>query len=156
MDDQGSLLVVKGAPDVVLSRCTARRLADGVVPLDGDGRQRAMDDNDALGVEGLRVLAVATKVLGDRVPTVAGTDPTGSDAEELDLSAEIDGLTLETLVGILDPARPEAVAAVAECRDAGIGVRMITGDHATTAGAIAAELGIPGRVITGAELRYER
>src|SRR5690606_14218828 len=152
MDDQGSLLVVKGAPDVVLSRCTARRLADGVVPLDGDGRQRAMDDNDALGVEGLRVLAVATKVLGDRVPTVAGTDPTGSDAEELDLSAEIDGLTLETLVGILDPARPEAVAAVAECRDAGIGVRMITGDHATTAGAIAAELGIPGRVITGAEL----
>ena len=152
MDDQGSLLVVKGAPDVVLSRCTARRLADGVVPLDGDGRQRAMDDNDALGVEGLRVLAVATKVLGDRVPAVAATDPTRSDAEELDLSAEIDGLTLETLVGILDPARPEAVAAVAECRDAGIGVRMITGDHATTAGAIAAELGIPGRVITGAEL----
>src|SRR5690606_34175953 len=106
----------------------------------------------ARGVGGFRVLAVATKARGDRVPTVAGTDPTGSDAEELDLSAEIDGLTLETLVGILDPARPEAVAAVAECRDAGIGVRMITGDHATTAGAIAAELGIPGRVITGAEL----
>ena len=55
------------------------------------------------------------------------------------------------MVGIVDPPRPEAKAAIAECRDAGIRVRMITGDHATTAAAIAGELGIEGRAITGAE-----
>ena len=55
------------------------------------------------------------------------------------------------MVGIVDPPRPEAKAAIAECRDAGIRVRMITGDHATTAAAIAGELGIEGRAVTGAE-----
>ncbi len=148
LGDEGSLLVVKGAPDVVLSRCDRRRVHDGTDSLDAAGRRRAQDDNDALGAQGLRVLAVATKVLGEH-----RVDPTAGDGDDtMDLSAEIDGLTLEALIGILDPARPEAVAAVAECKDAGIGVRMITGDHATTAGAIAAELGIPGSVVTGAEL----
>ena len=51
----------------------------------------------------------------------------------------------------MDPPRPEAKAAIAECRDAGIRVRMITGDHATTAAAIAGELGIEGRAVTGTE-----
>ena len=55
------------------------------------------------------------------------------------------------MIGIVDPPRAEAETAIAECRDAGIRVRMITGDHATTAGAIAAELGIEGRAVTGAE-----
>ena len=55
------------------------------------------------------------------------------------------------MAGIVDPPRSEAKAAIAECRDAGIRVRMITGDHATTAAAIAGELGIEGRAITGAE-----
>jgi Ca2+-transporting ATPase len=148
LGDEGTLLVVKGAPDVVLARCDRTRVPDGTEPLDGAGRQRAQEANDELGRQGLRVLAVASKVLGEHP-----ADPTTTDGDgTMDLSAEIDGLTLEALIGILDPARPEAVAAVAECAAAGIGVRMITGDHATTAGAIAAELGIPGSVVTGAEL----
>ncbi len=148
LGDVGTLLVVKGAPDVVLARCDRQRTAHGPEAMDAAARERAQAENDALGGQGLRVLAVASKVLGehDADPSASGADGT------LDLAAEIDGLTLETLIGILDPARPEAVAAVAECKDAGIGVRMITGDHASTAGAIAAELGIPGSVVTGAQL----
>ena len=63
----------------------------------------------------------------------------------------VDDLTLLAMVGIVDPPRSEAKDAIAECKSAGIRVRMITGDHATTAGAIATELGIEGRAITGAE-----
>jgi len=145
--DEGSLVVVKGAPDVVLARCSQRRMADGPSPLDASARVDLQDANERLGGQGLRVLAVASKPLG------ATGEPGPAGAEEaLDLSAEVDGLTLEALVGILDPARPEAVAAVAECTSAGIGVRMITGDHASTAAAIAAELGIPGQVVTGSDL----
>ncbi len=141
-DDGATLLAVKGAPDVVLARCVARRAAGGLVEsLDDDARRELEDVNESLGGSGLRVLAIATRELG------------AHDAgEELDLFDECDGLTLEALIGILDPARPEAVAAVAECRSAGIGVKMITGDHAATAGAIAAELGIRGNVVTGAEI----
>jgi Ca2+-transporting ATPase len=141
--DDGTLLVVKGAPDVVLGRCAEVRGADGVEPVDAATRGRLQAANDELGSQGLRVLAIASRELGAHP---AGTVGDG------DLSEEVEGLTLEALVGILDPARPEAIAAVAECRDAGIGVKMITGDHASTAGAIAAELGITGRVVTGAEL----
>ena len=64
----------------------------------------------------------------------------------------LDRIVLVALVGIVDPPRPEARDAIAQCRDAGIRVRMITGDHAVTAGAIAAELGIPGEAVTGADL----
>ena len=69
-----------------------------------------------------------------------------------DLLPLIDGLTLLALVGIVDPPRPQAKAAIAEAHGAGIQVRMITGDHAVTAEAIARKLGIRGRAITGAEL----
>jgi Ca2+-transporting ATPase len=68
-----------------------------------------------------------------------------------DLLGQVQDLTLLAMVGIVDPPRPEAKAAIAECKSAGIRVRMITGDHATTAGAIGKELGIEGRAITGAE-----
>ncbi len=141
--DGGSLLAVKGAPDVVLARCVAVRGAGGLVEeLDDRRRGELLTANEELGGEGLRVLAIATRDLG------TPSDDPGS----THLADECDGLTLEALVGILDPARPEAVAAVAECRSAGIGVKMITGDHAATAGAIAGELGIQGEVVTGAEL----
>ena len=72
-------------------------------------------------------------------------DPSG------DLLGLVQDLTLLAMVGIVDPPRPEAKAAIAECKSAGIRVRMITGDHATTAAAIGAELGIEGRALTGAE-----
>ncbi len=68
-----------------------------------------------------------------------------------DLIDQVQELTLLAMVGIVDPPRPEARVAIAECHDAGIQVRMITGDHATTAAAIAGELGIEGRAITGTE-----
>jgi Ca2+-transporting ATPase len=72
-------------------------------------------------------------------------DPDGS------LLDEVEGLTLLALVGIVDPARREAKEAIARCKEAGIRARMITGDHATTAAAIAAQLGIEGRALTGTE-----
>jgi Ca2+-transporting ATPase len=141
-EDHGrSLVVVKGAPDVVLARCSAVATDDGADPIDDARRSELGELNDSLGSEGLRVLALATTEL-----------PVPAAEYEGDLAEELVDLRLEALVGILDPARPEAIDAIAECRSAGIGVKMITGDHASTAGAIASELGIEGRVVTGAEL----
>jgi P-type Ca2+ transporter type 2C len=84
-------------------------------------------------------------VVAQRDLDPAAFDPAG------DLLGQVTDLTLLAMAGIVDPPRSEAKAAIAECRQAGIRVRMITGDHATTAGAIAGELGIQGRAITGAE-----
>jgi Ca2+-transporting ATPase len=137
---RGAVLVVKGAPDVIVERCSHVRIGEEEVVLDGPRLAELHDANAELGSEGLRVLAVASRSLGERpVP-------------DQDLGDEVQGLTLEAFLGILDPPRSEAVAAVAECHDAGIAVKMITGDHATTAGAIAEQLGIQGRVLTGADL----
>jgi Ca2+-transporting ATPase len=140
-DAHRSLVVVKGAPDVVLARCSSVVDDGGPVTIDEARRARLLDDNHELGSEGLRVLALAVTEL-----------PVSAADYEGDLAAELSDLRLEALVGILDPARPEAIDAIAECATAGIGVKMITGDHASTAGAIAAELGIQGRVVTGADL----
>jgi len=93
-----------------------------------------------MAASGERVMVVAQRDLDP-----ATFDPAG------DLLGLVQDLTLLAMAGIVDPPRAEAKAAIAECRDAGIRVRMITGDHATTAVAIAAELGIEGRAITGAE-----
>ncbi|WP_273651591.1 cation-translocating P-type ATPase [Cellulomonas fimi] len=132
---------VLGAPDRLLDRSTAQRGPDGrPEPLDVARWEATVD---ALGAQGLRVLAAA----------VRPADP-GASALELD---DLHDLVLLGVVGIVDPPRPEAVAAIAECHRAGIGVKMITGDHAGTAVAIARELGIvrPGedvQALTGAEL----
>ncbi len=145
-DPDGGLHVhVKGAPDRVLDRCATQLGPDGgSEPLD-----RAFWDAqiDALGGQGLRVLAAA------RRPAADGT-------AELDVADVADGLELCGLVGIVDPPRPEAIEAIAECRDAGIRVKMITGDHAGTALAIGREMGIVDAhdgssapaVLTGPEL----
>lgn len=131
---------VKGAADVLLARCRTQLTEEGDAELSAADRQDLLKRLDELAGQGLRVLAVA-----------AATWPSGP-APDADLHDRIDGLTLLGLVGIADPPRPEARAAIRLCARAGVAVKMITGDHAATAGAIAAELGIPGRVVTGADL----
>ncbi len=146
-DGAGDVLVcVKGAPDVVAGRCSAYVDHDGEVrPLDPMAFAGRQADNDRLASQGMRVLALATR----RVPAAEVLDGSGAVA---DADRWVDDLVLEALVGIVDPPRAEARDAIRLCHSAGIAVKMITGDHATTAGAIAAELGIEGRVVTGDEL----
>ena len=132
---------VKGAPDVLIARATSFRNPDGtLVPITDDNRHLALEANDQIANAGERVMVVAQR---DFEPGTVQPDG--------DLIGLVQELTLLAMVGIVDPPRPEAKAAIAECRDAGIRVRMITGDHATTAAAIATELGIVGRAVTGAE-----
>ena len=132
---------VKGAPDVLISRGGSYRDPDGtLVPVTDHNRPLATEANDRMAQGGERVMVVASRDLDP-----AGFDPAG------DLLGLVTDLTLLAMAGIVDPPRAEAKAAIAECRQAGIRVRMITGDHATTAAAIAGELGIEGRAITGAE-----
>jgi P-type Ca2+ transporter type 2C len=143
-DESGNEVVrcfVKGAPDQLLARAASVFDADsGTVPADGEFRRRYLTENQRLGEQGLRVMATARK---DFDP--ATFDP---GAEMLPL---VEGLELLSLVGIVDPPRPTAKASIATAKSAGIRVRMITGDHAVTAAAIAGQLGIDGKVITGAE-----
>jgi len=124
-------IYVKGAPDVLAALSV--RCHDGS-PVDREAIER---DNAALASSGLRVLAVATGTI-DRLP---------ADPEEA-----VRDLTWLGLVGLVDPPRPEAREAIARCREAGIRVRMITGDHVLTGAAIARELGIEGEGISGPEL----
>ncbi len=127
---------VKGAPERILPMC--RDLAgDGdTVPLDSGYWQAEVQ---AMAADGQRVLALAEMR--------ARTDGLDEDSVE-------GNLTLIGLVGLIDPPRAEAAAAVAECRRAGIAVKMITGDHAGTASAIGRAIGLddPDRVLTGAEI----
>ena len=144
MEEDGHRVVrcfVKGAPDVLLARSSRYLDVDGSPkPMTPDAADRVLAENDRLAGEGLRVLAVARR---DFDP--ATFDPAG------DLLAVVESLDLLALAGIVDPPRKEAKDAIALCKDAGIRVRMITGDHATTAAAIAGQLGIEGRALTGAE-----
>jgi len=130
---------VKGAPEQVLAMCSEQLGAAGKVealdPAFWHGRV------EAIAAQGQRVLALAR-----REPPAAQSVLTADDLEGQ--------LTLVGLVGLIDPPRAEAIAAVAECREAGIRVKMITGDHAGTAAAIARQIGLenPDRVLTGAAL----
>jgi P-type Ca2+ transporter type 2C len=133
---------IKGAPDQLLSRATGAHGPDGVEVPVAQLRDAYMEENERLGTMGLRVMATGQK---DFDP--ATFDPAA------DLLPAIDGLTLLAIVGIVDPPRPAAKAAIAEAKAAGLQIRMITGDHAVTAEAIAHQLGIEGRAVTGAEFR---
>ena len=136
-DDDGVVAYVKGAPEVLLTRCSDRLTAAGTQALD-QAEVSALAKR--LADQGYRVLAVAQRRF-DRLPVSLG------DAEQ--------ALTLLGLVALIDPPRPEAEAAVQECRGAGITPVMITGDHPGTARAIAARLGIAdagSEVLTGRDL----
>jgi len=131
---------VKGAPDQLLARSSHGLDAQQqVVPIEAV-RSEYTTNNERLGRQGLRVMAVARRDLDP-----ASFDPSG------DLLSQVSDLTMLALVGIVDPPRPEAKASIAKARSAGIQIRMITGDHAVTAAAIAGQLGIPGRAMTGAD-----
>ena len=136
-DHEGrGIIYVKGAPERILEFCD--RQGSDEAPLDPDYWRRQATD---LAARGLRVLAVAAKAVPGAQREVRFADLEG-------------GARLLGLLGIIDPPREEAVAAVAECHAAGIRVKMITGDHVDTARAIGAELGI-GRgkpSLTGAEI----
>ena len=141
-DDRGVVrCFIKGAPDVLAARADRYLGGTDILGFDDDARHRYARDNDELAGDGMRVLAVGAQ------------DFTTAELDSVDDPKDLlDRIVLVALVGIVDPPRPEARKAIAQCRDAGIRVRMITGDHAVTAGAIAADLGIPGEAVTGAAL----
>jgi Ca2+-transporting ATPase len=144
-DESGGDVVrcfVKGAPDQLLARATQTLAPDDLHLIDADAgfKERYEAENERLGEQGLRVLATGRKDF----------DPASFDPNA-DLLPLLDGLTALALVGIVDPPRPTAKDAIAIAHSAGIQVRMITGDHAVTAAAIAKNLGITGRAIAGAE-----
>ncbi|MGX1308082.1 magnesium-transporting ATPase (P-type) [Amorphus suaedae] len=138
--DREPIVYVKGAPERLLTMCTTAATATGPKAIDIDHWHRRVEE---MAANGERVLALA------RLQMAPGTN---------DISPEtIDGdLCLLGLVGLIDPPRSEAVAAIAECRAAGIRVKMITGDHIATARAIATQLGLgdPPRTVNGTDLDH--
>ena len=129
------MVVVKGAPETVLAMCPMQLTIAGELPLERGYWNMVLD---GLTDSGMRVLAVAARF---------------SDAGDPSPLANLENLTLLGFIGSIDPPRDEAVAAIARCHAAGIRVKMITGDHALTARAVARDLGLDGdRVLTGADL----
>lgn len=137
--DQKKMMLTKGGPDVVFERSTKVLLNDQIVPLTPEIKAQFQKQNEAFSERALRVLAFAYKI-------VSTTEITLADEEEL---------VLVGLMAMIDPPREEVFQAVADANSAGIQTIMITGDHKTTAVAIAKEIGIfqPGdQALTGAEL----
>ena len=136
-DDLDNVIYVKGAPEKLLSMCSGEIVDGAISPLE---KGHVLAAADSMAADALRVLALAVK----RVPS----HKTNLWTEDLQ------DMVFLGLQGMIDPPRQEAIEAVARCRTAGIRVAMITGDHAATAAAIAAQLGISEnrRVLTGEEI----
>jgi len=132
------LIFLKGAPEVVLERCNRQRFEGQDQPIEPALWHRRIED---IAARGQRLLALAVKPL----PAVSGV---------LNFTHTEGDFSLLGVVGMIDPPRPEAVEAVAQCRRAGIRVKMITGDHAATACAIGSQLGIGDGMsaLTGADI----
>ena len=124
------ILVVKGAPESVIARCTHRRCGGHICPLDSVQIQSQVNQ---MAMDGLRVIAVASREVSESV------------TDERDL-------VFLGLLGVSDPIRPEAAETTAAIRRAGIRVIMITGDHPTTARFIAQYVGLDDRILTGNQL----
>jgi Ca2+-transporting ATPase len=138
----GYIAVVKGAPDLVLDRCSGLQTDSGSVAMTSEMKETVLEANAAMARQALRVLAVAYKPL-EEIP-----EEPKPDAMEQDL-------VFVGLQGMIDPARPEVLPAVEKAQGAGLRTIMVTGDYAATAAAIAEEIGIlrPGHdTISGAEL----
>ncbi|NLJ79453.1 MAG: HAD-IC family P-type ATPase, partial [Firmicutes bacterium] len=136
-DPQGRVSIyAKGAAESLLQRCTSHFAGGRIVPLDSFGRRNILEAGRAMGGEALRVLCLAAKFCGQEAETSE------------------DNLVFLGLVGMTDPPRRGVKTALRQCRQAGIRVIMITGDHQDTAEAIARQLGLleQGRVLTGHEL----
>ncbi|MBC3372367.1 cation-transporting P-type ATPase [Pseudomonas sp. SWRI92] len=137
--ERHATIYVKGAPEQVLSMCTQQRIDTAAT-----GRLDThywLDQANAISRNGQRVLAFATRAVAPEQALLEFSDVQGS-------------LTLLGMVGMIDPPRPETVEAVKQCQAAGIGVKMITGDHPGTAAAIGQQIGLqnPNRVLTGLDL----
>jgi magnesium-transporting ATPase (P-type) len=147
VDRSGWLLSVKGAPELVLPRCTRRRTAGGPVPLGADVRRRLLRQLGELTSRGHRVLAVAER----RPP--AGPDDGPAGRRHL-TEADVEDLAFVGFLALADPVRRTAAPALAQLRGSRVQIMMITGDHPGTAQAIADELDLVDgrRVVTGAEL----
>mgnify|MGYP001176426392 CR=1 FL=1 len=138
-DGERCIAYTKGAPESVVDRCARIATADGERDIDA---RAVLAEAERMAADGLRVLALAERSWPGQPP-------------DEDPGAVEDGLTLLGLVGLVDPPREEAAAAVAECKTAGITPVMITGDHPVTARAIATQLGILGEgeaVMDGGQL----
>lgn len=143
MQPERILVFTKGAPDVLLARCTYELVGEERRPLDNTRRKKILHTNEELAGQALRTLGVAARELPSQ----------GFEESEIGASVEED-LVFFGLVGMIDPPREEAKEAVNRAKEAGIRPIMITGDHPVTASVIARELGIAknGQTVTGAEL----
>lgn len=138
----GSVMFTKGAPEAVFDLCVNVETSDAIIPMSPARRRKFIDAQEEMATQGLRVLAFAYRSVQEAV------DYTGFES----------GLTLAGLVGLEDPPRPEVATAVQQCREAGVKVIMITGDHPHTAVAIAREIGLvrspEPAVVLGERLRH--
>ncbi|MBO6531339.1 MAG: cation-transporting P-type ATPase [Erythrobacter sp.] len=139
MADGDRMVFVKGAPETVLAMCSAERSKDGGEKDLDLAAWHTISEGQA--AKGRRVLAFAARKAHDGETRLTKDGVEGS-------------MIFLGLVGITDPPRAEAIQAVTDCREAGIGVKMITGDHAGTAAAIGREIGLAhtGKVLTGADI----
>jgi Ca2+-transporting ATPase len=135
--------LVKGGPDVVLARCTQAGGPLGAQAPIAEARAGIDEANERMGSKGLRVLAFAARFVDEAEVPALVADP----------MSFAGGLGFVGMVGIIDPLRAEAKAAVTTALRAGIDVRMITGDHAVTANAIGETLGLAPGAISGIELK---
>ena len=131
-------LFIKGAPEAIIAMCADVATAGGAEQID---TVHWLAQVDALAALGQRVIAIARRAMPPGTGTISHEDV-------------VDSPTLLGLVGLIDPPRPEAIDAIVDCRSAGIQVKMITGDHAVTARAIAIQLGLGDdpRTLTGDDL----